>query len=81
MHVVEFFYTQDSWECEEAQRLLDRALEARDDIILLSYDVDTDAGWERAESMAITALPTMIVDGNRIIQGVPDQPHHLFDDQ
>lgn len=81
MHVIEFFYADDSEECMETLDLLEQSVESEDDIVLISYDIDSAEGMHQARERDITSVPTIIVDGNRVIRGVPHDPEQIFGDK
>lgn len=80
MHLIEFFYTQDSDACMETLDLLEETVEEYDDVVVISYDVESDEGLEKIKDREITSVPTMIVDGHRVIRGVPHDTEQIFGD-
>ncbi len=80
MHLIEFFYAEGSDECLETLDLLEQTVNEHDDIILVSYNVEEEAGLDKAQERDISSVPTMIVDGHRVIRGVPHDPSQIFGD-
>lgn len=78
MRVVQFFYTDDSEPCRNALRMLEDLVEQEDDLLLLAHDISTERGREAAERFDISTVPTTIVDGDRIIRGVPQSPAQIL---
>lgn len=81
MHLIEFFYAEGSDECLETLDLLEQTVEDNDDVILISYNVETEEGLTKARERDISSVPTMIVDGHRVIRGVPHDPGQIFGDR
>lgn len=80
MRVIQLFYASSSEACQRTLSLLEELMEREDDIVLMSHDVDTEAGEEKARELEITTVPTTVVDGTRIIRGVPHSPEQVLDD-
>lgn len=78
MRLIEFFYAEGSEECLQTLELLDQTVEDNDDIVLIAYDVETVEGREQARTRDVGSVPTMIVDGRRIIRGVPHDQSQIF---
>lgn len=80
MHLIEFFYADGSDECMETMSVLEKTVEQHDDVVLISYDVESDEGLEKARELDVASVPTIIVDGQRVIRGVPHDPEQIFGD-
>ncbi len=80
MHLIEFFYADGSDECLETLDLLEQTVDENDDVIMIAYDVEKEEGLKKARELDISSVPTMIVDGHRIIRGVPHDQEQIFGD-
>lgn len=81
MRIIQFFHSSSSDACRQTQHVLERVVEQEDDIMLVTHDVDTTAGEEKARELEISTVPTTIVDGQRVIRGVPHSPEQVLGDQ
>lgn len=81
MHLIELFYAEGSDECIETLDLLEQTVDENDDVIMIAYDVETEEGLKKARELDISSVPTMIVDGHRIIRGVPHDQAQIFGDE
>ncbi len=52
-----------------------------DEIVLMAHDVGTEEGRETAQEFEVSTVPTTIVDGNRIIRGVPQSPEQVLEER
>lgn len=80
MRLVQFFYTHDSEACQRAKHVLEQLVADEDDIVLVAHDITTEAGQEQAEQFDISTVPTTIVDGSRVIRGVPQSAGQVLGD-
>ncbi len=80
MRLLQFFYTPDSDACQRAKHVLEELVSEEDDIVLVAHDITTEAGQVQAEQFEISTVPTTIVDGNRVIRGVPQGTGQVLGD-
>lgn len=82
MRVLQLFYSSDSEACTRTLRMLEDLVERQeDDILLMAHDVGTEEGRQKAQEFEVSTVPTTIVDGNRIIRGVPQSPEQVLEDR
>ncbi|MFB6265464.1 MAG: thioredoxin family protein [Candidatus Nanohaloarchaea archaeon] len=71
MHVLQVFYVDGNEACERTLHILERVVEEEEDVVMVAHDVSTEEGSRRAEEFEVSTVPTTIVDGDRVIRGVP----------
>lgn len=81
MRVLQLFYSSDSEACARTLRMLEDLVDRHEDIALVAHDVGTTQGREKAQELEISTVPTTIVDGNRIIRGVPQSPEQVLEER
>ncbi|MCJ7479031.1 MAG: hypothetical protein MUP63_02525 [Candidatus Nanohaloarchaeota archaeon QJJ-7] len=82
MQVLQLFYSSDSEACMRTLRMLEDLVEQKDeDIVLMAHDVGTEEGREKAREFDVSTVPTTIVDGDRIIRGVPQSQEQVLEDR
>lgn len=81
MRLLQLFYSADSEACQRTLRMLEELVEREDDLMLIAHDIDTEEGRKRADRFEISTVPTTIVDGDRIIRGVPQSPDQVLGEQ
>ncbi len=77
---MQVFYSDDSEACHRALRVLEQVVEVEEDVVMVAHDIDTEEGRRRADQFSISTVPTTIVDGNRVIKGVPQSPGQVLGD-
>lgn len=68
-HVIEYFYAQDCSTCNEALEVLRRFQSAHEEVYLLEHDVAVYVG--RARRYRLASTPATVIDGRRLIYGIP----------
>lgn len=81
MRLLRLFYSSDDEACGEVLEMLQYLAEQRDDILFYAFDVTTEAGMRQAQEHGVQDVPTTIVDGDRIIKGVPHSPDQVLDER
>ncbi len=80
MRVLQLFYAADSEACMRTLRMLEDLVERHDDdVVLMAHDVGTEEGRAKAQEFEVSTVPTTIVDGDRIIRGVPQSKEQVLD--
>ncbi len=80
MRTIHLFYAGSSEECRETRAVLEHVVDREDDVLLVAHDVETEAGRRRAVDGNISTVPTTVVDGTRVIRGVPHSPEQVLGD-
>ncbi|MDY6770122.1 MAG: hypothetical protein SVU88_04060 [Candidatus Nanohaloarchaea archaeon] len=82
MRVLQLFYSSDSEACRRTLRMLEELVEREDEeLVLVANDVGTEEGRMKAQEFEISTVPTTVVDGDRIIRGVPQSPEQVLEDR
>ena len=71
VHVLELFVSEHCIGCPEARRVVDAFAAARVDVTVVYRDVESEAARQRARAQGLFATPALVVDGQRVIYGVP----------
>lgn len=82
MRVIQLFYAEDSEACMRTLRMLEELVERKEEeIVLVARDIGTEEGRKKAEEFEVSTVPTTIVDGDRIIRGVPQSPEQVLEER
>lgn len=78
MHIIECFYSSQVRSSLKVLEMLNQLVEDRDDILLKCSDIETDAGIKNATRFEVAGIPTMIIDGESVIKGVPESTNQIL---
>ncbi len=82
MRVLQLFYASDSEACVRTLHMLEDLVERHEEeIVLMAHDVGTEEGRMKAQEFEVSTVPTTIVDGDRIIRGVPQSEEQVLEDR
>ncbi|MDY6776673.1 MAG: thioredoxin family protein [Candidatus Nanohaloarchaea archaeon] len=81
MHVLQVFYVENSEACQRTLRILEKAVEQEEETAMVAHDVTKEEGQRRAEEFDINTVPTTVVDGDRVIRGVPQSPEQVIQEE
>ncbi|MDY6773625.1 MAG: hypothetical protein SVS85_00365 [Candidatus Nanohaloarchaea archaeon] len=82
MRILQLFYDAESEACLRTLRMLEDLVDRKEEeIVLMAHDVGTEEGRQKASEFEVSTVPTTIVDGDRIIRGVPQSPEQVLEDR
>lgn len=81
IHRVELFYKEGSTICLDAKTMVMELVEKRDDVLLTMYNIKSRRGFQRAQALGISTVPTTLVNGHRIIRGPPESVEQILEEE
>jgi len=75
--VIEIFSAEWCPHCHPAVEMVSEVIEGREEIELIVWDVDSPEGRKKAEEFMITAIPTIIINGEIAFIGRPTKEQFL----
>ena len=78
MNFIELFYSDQALSCKKVHSMLQKISERREDIVLMTKNVEFDEVEKEANKRDIPGVPTTIINGKTIIRGVPNSENQIL---